>query len=143
MIGEVDNGTAKLALPPEANQAFINLIDENHFMVSYPQSAAAEPKGSGGKAEAGGDGEDEGGAAVGGAIPLAVTVKGSAPSRAQENPKQKQFNKLDADKSGTLTMAEYTSIAKGPEREANFTLRDADKDGSLTLLEFSTPPPKK
>jgi hypothetical protein len=40
-------------------------------------------------------------------------------------------------------MAEYTSIAKGPEREANFTLRDADKDGSLTLLEFSTPPAKK
>ena len=136
MIGEVENGTAKLALPPEATQTFINLIDENNFMVSYPQAAAA-------KAEGGGDGEEGGGAAVGGAIPLAVTVKGSAPSHAQENKKEIQFNKLDADKSGTLTMAEYTSIAKGPEREANFTLRDADKDGSLTLLEFSTPPAKK
>ena len=136
MIGEVENGTAKLALPPEATQTFINLIDENNFMVSYPQAAAA-------KAEGGGDGEEGGGAAVGGAIPLAVTVKGSAPSHAQEDKKEIQFNKLDADKSGTLTMAEYTSIAKGPEREANFTLRDADKDGSLTLLEFSTPPAKK
>jgi len=143
MIGEVDNGTAKLALPPEANQAFINLIDENHFMVSYPQSAAAEPKGSGGKAKGGGDGEDEGGAAVGGAIPLGVSVMGSAPSHAQENPKQKQFNKLDADKSETLTMAEYISIAKGPAREAAFTARDTDKNGSLTLVEFSTPPAKK
>ena len=139
MIGEVDNGTAKLALPPEANQAFINLIDENNFMVSYPQSAAAGPKGSGGKADGGGDGEDEGGAAVGGAIQLAVSVKGSAPSHAQEPPKQKQFNKLDTDKSGTLTLAEYTSINPTPGREANFTLRDADKDGSLTLVEFSTP----
>jgi arylsulfatase A-like enzyme len=143
MIGEVDNGTAKLTLPPEATETFINLIDENNFMVSYPQAAAASPTGRGGKAEAGGDGEDGGGAAVGGAIPLAVTVKGSAPSHAQENKKEIQFNKLDADKSGTLTMAEYTSIAKGPEREAAFTARDTDKDGSLTLLEFCTPPPKK
>jgi arylsulfatase A-like enzyme len=128
MIGEVDNGTAKLTLPPEATETFINLIDENNFMVSYPQAAA--PKG-------------KGGGAVGGAIPLAVTVKGSAPSHAQENKKEIQFNKLDADKSGTLTMAEYTSIAKGPEREAAFTARDTDKDGSLTLLEFSTAPAKK
>jgi hypothetical protein len=40
-------------------------------------------------------------------------------------------------------MAEYASIAKGPEREAAFTARDTDKDASLTLLEFSTPPAKK
>jgi arylsulfatase A-like enzyme len=136
MIGEVENGTAKLALPPEATQTFINLIDENHFMVSYPQATAAKAKG-------GGDGEDGGGAAVGGAIPLSVTAMGSAPPHAQENKKEIQFNKLDADKSGTLTMAEYTSIAKGPEREAAFTARDTDKDASLTLLEFSTPPAKK
>ena len=57
--------------------------------------------------------------------------------------KDDEKNKLDADKSGTLTMAEYTSISKGPEREAAFTARDTDKDGSLTLLEFCTPPPKK
>jgi len=74
---------------------------------------------------------------------VAVTLMGSALCHAQEDKKQKQFNKLDADKSGTLTMAEYTSIAKGPEREAAFTARDTDKDGSLTLVEFSTPPAKK
>jgi hypothetical protein len=135
MIGEVENGTAKLALPPEATQTFINLIDENNFMVSYPQATAAKAKG-------GGDGE-EGGADVGGAIPLSKAAMGSAPSHAQEDKRQKQFNKLDADKSGTLTMAEYTSIAKGPEREAAFTARDTDKDASLTLLEFCTPPAKK
>jgi hypothetical protein len=75
VVGTVDNGTAKLTLPPEATQTFINLIDENNFMVSYPQAAAAGPKGSGGKAKGGGDGEDEGGAAVGGAIPLGVAAK--------------------------------------------------------------------
>jgi hypothetical protein len=112
-------------------------------MVSYPQAVAAEPKGRGGKATGGGDGEDGGGAAVGGAIPLAVIVKGSAPSNTPENKKEIQFNKLDADKSGTLTMAEYTSIVKGAAREAAFADRDTDKDSSLTLLEFSTPPAKK
>ena len=74
---------------------------------------------------------------------VAVTLMGSALCHAEETPKQKQFNKLDADKSGTLTMAEYTSISKGPEREAAFADRDTDKDSSLNLLEFSTPPAKK
>jgi hypothetical protein len=78
MIGEVENGTAKLALPPEATQTFINLIDENNFMVSYPQAVAAEPKARGGKAKGGGDGEDGGGAAVGGAIPLGAAAKKSS-----------------------------------------------------------------
>ena len=74
---------------------------------------------------------------------VAVTLVGSALCHAQETPKQTQFNYLDADKSGTLTMAEYTSLVKGPEREAAFAGKDTDKDSSLTLLEFSTPPAKK
>ena len=74
---------------------------------------------------------------------IAATLMGSALCHAQETPKQKQFNKLDADKSGTLTLAEYISINPGAAREAAFADRDTDKDGSLTLVEFSTPPAKK
>ena len=74
---------------------------------------------------------------------VAVTLMGSALCHAQEDKKKIQFDKLDADKSGTLTLAEYTSKVKTPEREAAFADRDTDKDGSLTLLEFSTPPAKK
>jgi len=74
---------------------------------------------------------------------VAVTLIGSTLCHAQEDKKQKQFNKLDADKSGTLTLVEYTSINPGPEREAAFAARDTDKDGSLTLVEFSTAPAKK
>ena len=49
VIGTVDNGTAKLTLPPEATQTFINLIDENNFMVSYPQAGGAIPLGAAAK----------------------------------------------------------------------------------------------
>jgi len=74
---------------------------------------------------------------------VAVTLMGSALCHAQEDKRQKQFDKLDADKSGTLTLVEYTSKVKTPEREAAFVARDTDKDGSLTLVEFSTAPAKK
>jgi arylsulfatase A-like enzyme len=39
-FAEIDNGQLKGTLPPEATHAFINLIDENHFMVSDPNPAA-------------------------------------------------------------------------------------------------------
>ena len=73
---------------------------------------------------------------------IAVTLMGSALCHAQETPKQKQCNKLDADKSGTLTLAEYISINPGAAREAAFAARDTDKDGSLTFVEFCTAPAK-
>ncbi len=78
------------------------------------------------------------------AVAVGLTMMGSSLCQAQDAPdkKQKQFNKLDTDKSGTLTLAEYTAKVKTPEREAAFTARDTDKDGSLTLQEFSTPPAK-
>ena len=49
VIGEVDAGTAKITLPAEATQTFINLIDENNFMVSYPQAGGAIPLGAAAK----------------------------------------------------------------------------------------------
>jgi hypothetical protein len=44
-FAEIENGQLKGALPPEATHTFINLIDENHFMVNYPQSGGAIPLG--------------------------------------------------------------------------------------------------
>ena len=49
VIGEVDAGTAKITLPAVATQTFINLIDENNFMVSYPQAGGAIPLGAAAK----------------------------------------------------------------------------------------------
>ena len=40
VIGEVGNGIAKVTLPVDASACYINLIDENNFLVSHPKVAA-------------------------------------------------------------------------------------------------------
>jgi arylsulfatase A-like enzyme len=44
-FAEIENGQLKGTLPPEATHIYINLIDENNFMVNYPQSGGAIPLG--------------------------------------------------------------------------------------------------
>jgi arylsulfatase A-like enzyme len=44
-FAEIANGQLKGTLPPEATHTYINLIDENNFMVSYPKASGAIPLG--------------------------------------------------------------------------------------------------
>ena len=44
-FAEIENGQLKGTLPPEATHTYINLIDENNFMVNYPQAGGAIPLG--------------------------------------------------------------------------------------------------
>jgi arylsulfatase A-like enzyme len=39
--GDIDNGVVKATLPPEATHAYINLVDENNFLVSHPKPVPA------------------------------------------------------------------------------------------------------
>ena len=48
-FAEIENGQLKGTLPPDATHSLINLIDENNFMVSYPQSGGAIPLGAAAK----------------------------------------------------------------------------------------------
>ncbi|MFM8983574.1 MAG: sulfatase-like hydrolase/transferase, partial [Spartobacteria bacterium] len=41
---EIENGVVKATLPPEATHAYINLVDENHFLVSHPKPVPAPDK---------------------------------------------------------------------------------------------------
>jgi uncharacterized sulfatase len=45
-FGEIDNGVVKATLPPEATHAYINLVDENNFLVSHPKPVPAADKGN-------------------------------------------------------------------------------------------------
>ena len=75
---------------------------------------------------------------------VAVTLMGSALCHAQDSAKAKQFEKLDADKNGAVTLEEMKAAAKDPAKaEKSFPKLDADKNGSLSLEEWTAGPAKK
>jgi Ca2+-binding EF-hand superfamily protein len=76
---------------------------------------------------------------------VAVTLMGSALCHAQAaDPKKKQFDKIDADKNGAVTLEEWKATAKDPSKaEKNFPKLDADKNGSVSLAEWTAGPAKK
>ena len=74
---------------------------------------------------------------------VAVTLMGSAVCHAQDSVKAKQFEKLDADKNGAVTLEEYKAKSKQPEKaDARFAKLDADKNGTVSLEEWSGTPAK-
>lgn len=74
---------------------------------------------------------------------VAITLMGSALCHAQDA-KKNQFNKLDADKNGSISLEELKAKSKTPEQaDKKFKKLDADKNGSVSLEEFSAAKPKK
>lgn len=69
----------------------------------------------------------------------AATLMGSALCLAQEvDKKQKQFEKLDADKNGSVSLQEFKAQSKKPGKaDKKFARADADKNGSLSFEEWS------
>ena len=73
---------------------------------------------------------------------VAVTLMGSAVCHAQD--KSKQFEKLDTDKNGAVSLEEYKAKSKTPDTaDAKFAKLDADKNGSVSLEEWSAVGAKK
>jgi hypothetical protein len=73
---------------------------------------------------------------------VAITLMGSAVCHAQDSVKAKQFEKLDADKNGAVTLEEYKARSKKPDADARFAKLDADKNGTVSLEEWSGTPAK-
>jgi len=74
---------------------------------------------------------------------VAITLMGSALCQAQDAPKkapnpQQKFEKLEADKNGSVSSDEFKANAKDPAKaEKQFAKIDADKNGSVSLEEWS------
>ena len=80
------------------------------------------------------------------AVAVGLTMMGSSLCQAQDAPdkNQKQFEKLDADKNGSISLEEYKAASKTPDQaDAKFAKLDADKNGSISPAEFSAAQPKK
>ena len=75
---------------------------------------------------------------------VAITLMGSAVCHAQDSAKSKQFEKLDADKNGAVSLEEFKAKSKTPDTaDAKFAKIDADKNGSVSLEEWSAVGAKK
>jgi len=83
------------------------------------------------------------------AFTVSLTLMGSALCQAQDAPRkgpdsQKKFNKLDADKNGSISLEEFKAAAKNPDKaDKQFAKLDADKNGSISLEELSAARAKK
>ena len=83
------------------------------------------------------------------AFTVSLTLMGSALCQAEEAPRkgpnpQKQFDKLDADKNGSVSLEEFKATHKKPDiADKQFARLDADKNGSISLEELSAPRAKK
>lgn len=54
---------------------------------------------------------------------------------------ESRFAKMDTDKDGKISLAEFTGAAKKPENASKaFTKKDTDKDGSLSKKELAAKP---
>ena len=74
---------------------------------------------------------------------VAITLMGSALCHAQDA-KKNQFNKIDADKNGSISLEELKAKSKTPEQaDKKFTKLDADKNGSVSLEEWTAGSAKK
>jgi Ca2+-binding EF-hand superfamily protein len=78
------------------------------------------------------------------AVAIGLTMMGSALCHAQDADKKKtQFERLDADKNGSISLEEFKAKSKTPETaDKKFARIDTDKNGSLSLEEWTTPPKK-
>jgi Ca2+-binding EF-hand superfamily protein len=76
---------------------------------------------------------------------IAVTHMGSALCHAQAaDPKKKQFDKIDADKNGSISLEEMKAASKDPAKaEKNFARIDTDKNGAVSPEEFNASKAKK
>jgi Ca2+-binding EF-hand superfamily protein len=75
---------------------------------------------------------------------VAITLMGSAVCHAQDSAKAKQFEKIDADKNGSISLEEYKAKSKTPDTaDAKFAKLDTDKNGSVSLEEWSAVGAKK
>ena len=82
---------------------------------------------------------------------LVLTFALAAPLSAEDKPKPEkkkpdpaaQFQKLDADKDGSLSVTEFTGKRDAEKAKKAFDRKDANKDGKLSLEEFKAMPGKK
>ncbi|MDF1814332.1 MAG: sulfatase-like hydrolase/transferase [Verrucomicrobiales bacterium] len=116
-----ENDTATATLPKGTSHYYINLIDENRFLRSYPEVGQQQGKGS--------------------YIETALSTQAPSkrPEKARPKPKpdfNRPFDRWDTNKDDYLSLEEYTSGQSGEDLEQRYHRFDKDKDGKVSRKEF-------
>ena len=118
----IEGAKVSVELPKGTTHYYLNLIDENNFLRSYPEVV----------------GKKKGKTYSEGAIATAADKKTA------EAPKKKRakgdrnipFDRWDTDKDDILTLEEYLKGQRGPNLEARYKRFDHNKDGKVTREEY-------
>ncbi len=117
--------TAKASLPEGTTHYFINLIDENNFLRSYPAITTSKTP----------------------FFESAIPTEGEAPKMKEPKPKpkldrNKAFQRMDVDKDNSMTLQEYKAgmnNSDGTDLDARYKRFDENGDGTLSRDEFVHP----
>ena len=118
--------TFKIDLPKGTTHYFINLIDENQFLRSYPELSGK--KGNGFYRDA--------------AIAVSAVSAEKKPEAPKAEPKKAKrdrntpFTRMDANNDDILTLDEYLAVQKGKDLETRYKRFDKDGDGKVTREEY-------
>ena len=118
---------ASATLPEGTTHYYLNLIDENQFMRSYPTVMAKSAKGKKTFTE--------------GALSTSVAATAESKPAMEPKPKGKPdynaaFDRWDTDKSESLTLQEYRAGQTGENLEQRFKNFDRNGDGQVSRDEF-------
>ncbi len=113
-------GRATAELPEGTTHYYLNLVDENQFLRSYPEVVAK--------------GKSFSGSAI-----SAETGGVSEPAKSTEEPKRDRnipFNRWDTNKDNLLTLEEYLTGQTGENLEKRFAIFDKNGDGTVSREEY-------
>lgn len=122
-----DQGKASVSLPAGTTHYYLNIIDENGFLRSYPEVVKS--------------GKSFAGSAISAATgkPSIATEKKQIGKKTNVD-RNKAFERLDADADGIMTRDEYKSgMTSSSNLDQRFDHFDKNSDGKLTREEFVHP----
>ena len=114
-----ENNKITAELPKGTTHFYLNLIDENNFLRSYPEVQKEKKSKSFNES----------------ALAISAVKKVEGPKK-KKGDRNAPFNRWDTNEDDILTLKEYLQGQTGPDVEARYKRFDKNKDGEVTREEY-------
>ncbi len=115
----VEKGRVTAELPKGTTHYYLNLVDENQFLRSYPEVVGKKGK-----------------SYIESALSVDGVAKKAAPKKLAKGDRNTPFNRWDTNKDEILTLEEYLTGQTGEKLEQRFKNFDKNGDGHVTRDEY-------